>query len=323
MNKNRLLFVVGVGRSGTSLLQSMLAAHPAVAYMPETAFLRRYVASGSLTRLFRNQGIGSVIEKLTSDDAFRRTGMDVADLVEKAAKSAQPIDVAIFAILIENFCAGGQTWVGDKDPRMIEFLPLLAKICEDSSVIHIIRDPRDVLASKKKAAWSSRGHVWKHVFANRVQFLLGHRTGPRQFSENYHEIIYEELISSPRNVLTALAQRIGLPFDERMLSFAGAARKLVSSSELSWKKETLGPLLKDNKGKWKSLLDPKEILLTEACCREAIKVGGYHYDDRVHPLSLVDMLWVMAGVFVIRLGTWPYIAYRKFKVVKACKRLEV
>jgi len=30
------IFVVGVGRSGTSLLQSMFAAHPSIAYMPRT-----------------------------------------------------------------------------------------------------------------------------------------------------------------------------------------------------------------------------------------------------------------------------------------------
>ena len=43
------LFIVGVGRSGTSLLQSMMAAHSKIVMMPETSFVRRYLVTSLLS----------------------------------------------------------------------------------------------------------------------------------------------------------------------------------------------------------------------------------------------------------------------------------
>ena len=75
--------------------------------------------------------------------------------------------------------ARGKPRVGDKDPRCIEFLPLLARHWPAAHVVHVIRDPRAVLASKKKAAWSRHRSVVTHVFANRVQLRAGRCDGQR------------------------------------------------------------------------------------------------------------------------------------------------
>ncbi len=188
-------------------------------------------------------------------------------------------------------------------------------------MINIIRDPRDVLVSKKKAAWSRRGHVWKHIFANRVQLKLGVVSGPKVLGPHYHEVIYEELIADPERVLRELCANIGLPFDSAMLDFGDAAKKLVSKEEVSWKKETFGPLLSDNKEKWREGLSAREIVLTELCCRQAFRIGGYQFDSGSKSLSLRDRLWVLAGAAAIMLMDWPYRLYRNYSVKRACKRL--
>jgi len=122
MNK-KILFIIGVGRSGTSLLQSMFAAHPNVGFLPESAFLRRYVYRGNLHSAYGLGGKKAVIKILEQDEKFARTGLN-------------------------------NLWIGDKDPRLVEFLPLVKTLFPDAHVIQVIRDPRDVLVSKKKAAWS-------------------------------------------------------------------------------------------------------------------------------------------------------------------------
>lgn len=299
----------------------MLAAHPAVAYMPETSFLRRYVATGALDALFASDGEGDVIAVLEKDAVFARSGLNVTSLVQQTLTTDGLLDAAIYRAMVRAKTSDEQPWVGDKDPRLIEYLSVVGNVFSDAQVVNIIRDPRDVLASKKKAAWSSGGHVWKHIFANRIQLKLGCMEGPRLFKDQFHEIIYEELISSPREVLGALCRKIGLPFDDAMLSFGEAAKELVSKSELGWKKETFGPLLKDNKEKWKKSLPPREIVLTEICCGEAMAIGNYAPDDRKHKFSFSDRLWIMAGATVIKLGTFPYMVYRNFVVARACKRL--
>jgi len=233
-----LLFIVGVGRSGTSLLQSMFAAHPRLEYMPETSFIRRYVVGNRLLKLFNAAGKAAVIQKLEEDVLFARTGLDVSSLVGSALEQNGDLDRNIYCqMVLATASQAGTSWVGDKDPRLIEFLPLLRNVLPDAQVVNIIRDPRDVLVSKKNAAWSKHGHVWKHVFANRVQLKLGRSFGHKRFAQNYHELLYEELIASPRDVLNDLCEKIGLPFDEAMLSFGEAAKKLVAQSEESWKKD--------------------------------------------------------------------------------------
>lgn len=317
----RLLLISGVGRSGTSLLQSMFAAHPDVAYLPETSFIRRYLTKGVLERFFLTKGEGGVVRALETDPVFKRTGLSAVSLIRDAIDDGGQMDVAIYRSMLYSWSGGEKKIVGDKDPRLIEFYPVIKSLFPAAIVINIIRDPRDVLASKKQAVWSKGSHVWKHIFANRVQMMLGRTNGPRLFSDNYHEIIYEELIASPETVLDELCRKVGLIFDEVMLSFNDAARNLVSVSEVSWKKETLGPLLKDNKEKWKSTLSSREVRLTELCCREAMIVGKYEPDKRKYYYSLADRLWILTGILIIRLATYPYLVYRHFTVTKACNRL--
>ena len=319
LNENEVFYIVGVGRSGTSLLQSMFAAHPVINYMPETSFIRRYLIKGVLGRLYRAEGENAVIRELESDPVFSRTGLRAESLIQEAIRFGGPLDVAVYRAMVYSWSDGDKYWVGEKDPRLIEFCPVVKALFHDAIVVNIIRDPRDVLASKKQAAWSKSSHVWKHIFANRVQLWLGRFNGPRLFGGNYHEIIYEELIAEPEAVLNELCRKMGLPFDEAMLSFGDAARKLVSEDEVSWKKETFGPLLKNNKEKWKSTLSPREVCLTESCCREAMVAGEYTPDTRKHQYRLIDRLWVLAGAVIIKLATYPYLVYRHLSATKACQ----
>jgi hypothetical protein len=193
-------------------------------------------------------------------------------------------------------------WLGDKDPRCIEFLPLLASLFSDMRVLHIIRDPRDVLASKKKAAWSRDASVLRHVFANRVQLKMGRRWGEKLFGDAYMELFYEDLICEPEKELTRVCELLGLDFDARMLEFGASGRQLVSESEMQWKKETLGPLLRGNRGKWKGCLSDFETALAERACAETMRVGNYDPSGTWQRLSKLERARCMAIVAGFSLG---------------------
>ena len=320
VSKQRLnrVFIVGVGRSGTSLLQSMFAAHSAVAFLPETAFVRLMVAKKKLQNLHSKSGESGVIEFLSGDKNFARTGLDAADLVCIALKRSETLDVAFYLAMQNAIMERCHSWIGDKDPRAIEYIPLLKVIVPDSHVIHICRDPRDILVSKKKAKWSRRGHVWKHIFANRVQMRIGRSQGRMLFGDRYHELRYEDLLEDPEGVLRRLCSNIGIRFEAKMLYFGDAAKKLVSKEELSWKKETLGPLLSKNSGKWRMELKAEEIRLTERCCAETMEDDGYACDDHLCGLGLRGWIWMASGYFLILIATNPYLFFQKRKIRKAC-----
>lgn len=308
------IFVVGVGRSGTSLVQSMLAAHSAVAFPPETAFVRRYVSNRFLSKYARRNGPAAVVKLLESDSYFQRTRLSAAELVEAVGKQGEVTDARLYEQLLRNYARSVvKQRVGDKDPRLIEYLPLLKRLFPGAWVVHVIRDPRDVLASKKVASWSKDRSVLRHVFANRVQLRMGLEQGPLLFKERYQEILYEDLLARPETVLRRVCEGLELQYEERMLEFSRAAASLVSQAEMSWKSETLGPLLTTNSGKWRERLSPWEVVMTERICRQAMMYGGYALSELHNELSGVSRLALSLSVSAVAVADPMYAALRRLQ----------
>ena len=307
------IFVCGVGRSGTSLVQSMIGSHPEIVFPPETAFIRRYIATGLLNKIFRNGGLDAVNNRLSSDSRVSRLQMEINKvLLPFLNKEQEFTDIAFYNLLLYQYAESiGRKKVGDKDPRLVEYLPLINRHWPNAYIIHMIRDPRDVLVSKKKAEWSKGRHWIAHVFANRVQIRMGRKEGRRLFGERYKEVIYEELISDPNNVLKEICEWLGISFEQEMLRFSTTSKQLVQEFEMPWKKETLGPLLSGNSDKWKKGLSVFETALTEMSCREAMKLGVYTYSRRFWKLNFLRRyLAVMLSVIMTIAGV-VYTQYRK------------
>ena len=281
------VFIVGVGRSGTSLVHSMLAANPKLAFPPETSFIRRFLAKGRITKAYRRGGLNEVHRILEADEYLKRLPVSVDAILQRCLERQEEVcDYVFYAAMMECFSAKKERprW-GDKDPRCIECLPLLFRHWPDAFVVHVIRDPRDVLASRKRAKWSRRRSTLSHIATNQAQMLLARRYGQRLFGERYVTVLYENLLASPTSVLMSLCEDIDVPFDQRMLSFSNAAQELVTEGERSWKEETLGPLLTQNVGKWRHQLSNGEAALVELVCTEAFDHGCYSRGCSLDALS--------------------------------------
>ena len=313
------IFVVGVGRSGTSLVQSMLAAHSQLAFPPETQFVRRYVGRGRLARRYRGGGVPAVRAALQDDDRIGRLGLDLDRVLARYTRGAPFSETDLYETLLTEFAKmRRKPRVGDKDPRCVEYLPLLVRHWPAAHVVHVIRDPRDVLASRKKAAWSRHRSSIAHMFVNRVQLRAGVGSGPRLYGPRYHEVVYEMLLAEPEATLRRLTERLGMAYEEDMLDFSDAARTLVSTGELAWKRETLGPLLTANAGKWRRELANWESVLAAAICREGVtRVARARQRDTSAPparrLRVVLLSWILRAI------EWPYVSYRWLRLARLAR----
>ncbi len=261
MQSKEIIFILGVGRSGTSLLQSMLNAHTAIAFLPETQFFRKYLIK---------KPDDSWREKILADPKIEKIGLDPQKLIAHHNPKE-----AYFALL--NFYLENQSKLiaGDKDPRLLDYAEILKAHFPTSKVVHIIRDPRDVVLSRTKADWSKRWPVWLHAATYDIQMKLGRTKAKSCFKDQYCEIYYEELISNPVKTLEQVCDHLGVPFEKSMLSFQESAEKLVRSDEMQWKKETLGDLLPQNRDKWKNNLTPLQVRTIEKVCASAFKHDRY------------------------------------------------
>ena len=268
---NPPFFIVGVGRSGTTLLMSMLNAHPEVVLPPESHFLRRHVISDKPTDL------DEVENRLSSDKYFARLELEPAELADYFRESELGFSwPLLYRLILSRYRRKrGKPIIGDKDPKSIEYLPVLRWMFPDSRVLHMVRDPRDVVLSREKAGWSRNRSWLSHLLAYRTQFNLGRRKGRELFDQNYLEIQYEKLITEPEKTLREVSKFLGIKYTDQMLAFSESAEELVAPDEKDWKQNVTGPLQQDNYRKWEDNLSRREIVRIEGVCRRVFDQGLY------------------------------------------------
>lgn len=312
MKTPKFVFVVGIGRSGTSLLQNMLNAHQQICFLPENSFLRRYLASGRFDSQLKSMGAHGLASELASDVAFKRIAMSPIELGKMLERPDGVSAAGLFRVVARAFLNryGSFKYAADKDPRLVEFLPTLHVHFPDAKVIHIYRDPRDVVLSKTKAEWSKGRPLIVNLFSGRVQWSLVRRNGRSLFGSNFHELAYEDLIRTPRSEMAKICEFLGLDFESEVLTPSAGGRALVADDELSWKSKSLGPILSDNTEKWRKALPPAHIALTEAIARRMMVEARYQQSNSIASLSALARISVLAQSVIVSLVEPAYCWYR-------------
>ncbi|MFB6257933.1 MAG: sulfotransferase [Flavobacteriales bacterium] len=284
------LFITGIGRSGTTLLQSMFNAHPELAFPPETHFLKRHVVpelSGKLDRTSKD----AFIARIAQSEELQRTGWDLKAWAERHWEDAPGRFQKLYRSFLEEWAE--QEAVerpGDKDPMLVEYLPHLHHCFPDAYLIHIIRDPRDVALSRIRSGWGKGRSLLGHLCEHRTLFDKVRKDGPRYFGDRYIELYYEELLQAPENSLKKLCERLPVDYEPAMLNYEGAAEQLVQGDEGEWKKNVLGPLLEKNLGKWKKEMPKGKLRVTESALRQTIEDAGY---EKSNAYSGWTAFWLM------------------------------
>ena len=266
------LFIVGVGRSGTSLLQSMLGAHPKITLLPETQFVRRFVIKRRFIKSFdyRNH---EKMQRLAVDDHILR---------------GRPLEV------LEKICSikrnSDDKYIGIKDPKLLDNIDALNRIFSKPLICVMIRDPRAVVSSRTKADWSKSKPYYLHAFLYSHQM----RRYLRRNREGIHEVIYEKLLEDPRETLESVNDYLGIEYSENQMNYQKTSKELVSLDEMQWKKETLGPLLADNAVKWMKVMSAKQIAVVEYICKKEMLQLGYKSVQQLR-LNILQRIFLSFG----------------------------
>jgi hypothetical protein len=218
MTKDQLsgpVFVVGLWRSGTSLLYTLLNQHPQIALTYESdLFLLRSLFSG-----------GSKHDWLERwefwNSAPSRHQIDTAALPRRIG------DYPTAAELVWKQYAGGagEVLYGDKSPNYYDSMQYMARAFPGARFIVIWRDPSDtcrsiVRASKGSSYFAKRGITHRALIGNRR--MKSECDALARQGVPLHQIQYEELIDSPETVMRGICWFFQIPFDPRMTSLTGA-----------------------------------------------------------------------------------------------------
>jgi sulfotransferase family protein len=276
MSENRPIFLVGCPRSGTTLLSTMLHAHPRIAMPPETRFLlpayRNRAAYGDLRQPENRRRLAH--DLVADPGRFHELQLDRDDIVEKIVAGAPTIGSAAGTIWREFARSRGKARWGEKRPAYWRDMGMVLRLFPDAQIVHLVRDGRACVASLSKVHWWQHGTVgatssW--VLADRFLRSLGRKLPP----DAYYRLRYEDLLADPRGELARLCAFLGERFDDQMLDYAKAADDIVPGYKERWHGRTRQALDPGRIEAWRADLTPSEIGLVEAVAARPMRRNGY------------------------------------------------
>lgn len=209
-------FIVGVGRSGTTLLRLMLDAHPELAIPSETHFLA-YVARHA-EQLDRDR----LVDTLTRSATWPNMAVDAAALA-RAVDAVQPFSVAGGIRAFYRLYAsqlGKPRW-GDKTPPYRSSMLDIERLLPEARFIHVVRDGRDAALSYR-GLWFGPGDDIEAQARFWVE-QIGRARAQAATLRHYLEVRYEVLVMEPQGELRRIADYLELPFHPSMLEYHRSA----------------------------------------------------------------------------------------------------
>lgn len=224
----RPVFVVGMPRSGTTLAEQIIAAHP------------RAFGAGELE--FAQQLCGA-------SQAYVPTGKFPASALKLSEEGAAALGFTYLRRIAAIDAEAAR--VVDKMPTNFVLLGFLRLLFADLRVVHCVRHPFDTCLSCFMHDFSEA-----HDYNQSLEGLASYYTLYRQLMETWsalfgdaiHEFRYEAVVAEQEPRSRALIAFVGLDWDESVLNFAGAERRVATPS--AW--QVRQPLYASSIGRWKN-----------------------------------------------------------------------
>jgi Flp pilus assembly protein TadD len=267
------VFVVGLVRSGTSLVEQILASHPQV--------------HGAGERKELDQVAATLHEQLSSraGEGDNRTG---APFLPTAAYPAcvQRLDAGLVRSLAYGYLqrlarhAGTASRIVDKMPHNYLHLGLISMLFPQAHIVHCRRDPMDVCASAyfQNFKWMPHAASLEDIAFHHRYYtkLMDHWR--RVLPMPIHEVVYEDMVADPVAESRKLVVACGLDWDERCLAFHRTKRVVQTASKLQVRQ----PIYRHAVGRWKHFqahLEPLREALGLAAKSEITEPNNSNWRD--------------------------------------------
>ena len=226
------IFVVGLPRAGSTLIEQILSSHPEIEgtmELPDITSLARHLNEDNYVS--DGPGYPYILEDLPREE-FKRRGQDYIRNTRVHRKSGRPFFV-------------------DKMPNNYAHVGLIHMILPRARIIDARRHPMGSCFSNFKQHFA-RGQHFTYALTDVGRYYHDYVELMAHFDEvlpgKVHRVIYEQLVENPEREIRRMLEYLGLPFDERCLNFHETERAVRTASS----EQVRQPLYKSGVDHWKN-----------------------------------------------------------------------
>jgi hypothetical protein len=296
------LLILGVRRSGTTLLRVMLDRHSQLAIPDESYFVPQLA-----DRHLRHVDPDEFIEDLRRINTVTEWEVPL-DEVRGRLTRGMSIGAAIATVYLVYAEERGKPRWGDKTPMYMQNLRLLERLFPDALFVHLIRDGRDAALSFLDMPRGLVTETWMHPhtpadFACQWRTELGaaRRLG-RRVGRRYLEVRYEDLVAEVESVLRRICDFAGLEYEPALADYADS----VDVSTKPHQQRLLQPPTAGVRD-WRKQMSPADVAAFEHVAGDLLAELGYEtsrstaVSGRVRRASYVSRALAWRGAsFVLR-----------------------
>jgi len=281
---SKYVFIVGLSRSGTSLMRKILNRSPQVAICKENHFLGHLLASEGVRYKFRkfepladDQNVRKLVDFLYDGGLERSShfrGMSAQwRWIQRAIKRKEFLrrvlessrtERDLFDIMMRLYAERmGRAILGEKTPAHVRYVPTLLEWFPQAKILHMLRDPRGIFVSELRRR-QARAVTTPYRQLNNFPFLLkvfilvqttlfwleSARLGrkyQRLYPHNYFVLRFEDLVQSPETHIRRLCEFSGIEYQPSMLSQRVVSRGFLKGAS---------GFDADAANRWKEHIDP-------------------------------------------------------------------
>ncbi|MES9993380.1 MAG: sulfotransferase [Candidatus Thiodiazotropha sp.] len=300
-NDKTMVFVTGASRSGTTMLSRMLGNHSMIACFKELHCFGDLVDPNKLQEsIAKSEAIhlGQQIIARSKRDIWGSMDKEDCEEAKTIYRELDDADLEVGQVLEQIMTH--LAVVQDKHipceqtPRNIFYARQLLKYYPHLHIVHIVRDPRDVLASQKKR-WKRKIlggdnipyteiiRVWFNYHPYTMTTLWSKATRfacELEAHERFHLLKFEDILSDPEVEIRKLCKILNISFEASMINIphVGSSHEINSDAPNGVSKSSLN--------RWKSYLNKGEIYICEWLADHEMQAFAYTKSENAKPLSL-------------------------------------
>ena len=230
-DSERPIFIVGMPRSGTTLTETIIGAHPQAFPAGELETIKRCEREAS-SLVFKDEGPQKNARHL-SWVGFEILAQRYLDTIDTRAKTSSAIRIT------------------DKMPHNFQAVGMIATLFPKARIIHTRRNPMDTCLS----IWQQNFND-AHAYGRNLTDLAHHYAQYLDLMEHWRQVLpgrilevdYEETVEDQDSMTRKLIDFVGLPWDDACLKPHEVERTVLTASV--W--QVRQPVYKRSAGRWKN-----------------------------------------------------------------------